>query len=49
MERYNLTPEQRKIVDEKVRSLEKASKNIDFNNLPKIEDHPEVARSRKKQ
>ncbi|MET7254284.1 hypothetical protein [Dyadobacter fermentans] len=48
MERYHLTPEQRKIVEEKVRSLEKLSKNIDFNNLPKIEDHPEVAKSRKK-
>lgn len=43
-EKYNLTPEQQKIVDEKVRDLERAVRNIDFTNLPKREDHPEASK-----
>jgi hypothetical protein len=42
--KYNLTPAQQEIVDRKVKSLAKAVKNIDLNNLPKREDHPEVYR-----
>ncbi|SDE98549.1 hypothetical protein SAMN04487996_108125 [Dyadobacter soli] len=38
---FKLTPEQQKVVDEKVRVLGEAVKNIDFNNLPKRENHPD--------
>ncbi|MHA4742296.1 hypothetical protein [Dyadobacter sp. MSC1_007] len=42
--KYNLTPAQQEIVDKKVKSLAKAVKNIDLNNLPKREDHREAYR-----
>ncbi|PSL28645.1 hypothetical protein CLV60_106248 [Dyadobacter jiangsuensis] len=42
---FKLTPEQQKIVDEKVRVLTEAVKNVDFNNLPKRESHPDISKS----
>ncbi|GGH38387.1 hypothetical protein ACN9ML_27830 [Dyadobacter endophyticus] len=41
---FTLTPEQQKVVDKKVRDLAEAVKNIDFNNLPKRENHPEASK-----
>lgn len=41
---FKLTPEQKKIVEEKVRDLERAVKNIDLNNLPKRENHTVVSK-----
>ncbi|MDR6803933.1 hypothetical protein J2Y45_001202 [Dyadobacter sp. BE34] len=40
---FKLTPEQQKIVDEKVRDLARAVRNVDLNNLPKRENHPDTS------
>lgn len=47
MEQYSdliISAEQRKIVEEKFRAADEFAKNINFDNLPKREDHPDVAR-----
>lgn len=47
MEQYSeliISSKQRKIIEEKFRAADEFAKNIDFDNLPKREDHPEVAR-----
>lgn len=47
MEHYSdlvISPKQRKIIEEKLRAADEFAKNIDFNNLPKREDHLEVVR-----
>lgn len=43
---FKLTPEQQKIVDEKVRDLARAVRNVDLNNLPKRETPPEASNSK---
>lgn len=47
MEQYSellISSRQRKIIEEKFRAADEFAKNIDFDNLPKRESHPEVAR-----
>jgi ribosome-associated translation inhibitor RaiA len=41
--RFEITPAQRKIVNEKMEVLERYAKNIDFDNLPKRENHSKGA------
>lgn len=47
MEQYSdliISSKQRKAIEEKFKAADEFARNIDFNNLPKREDHPEVAR-----
>jgi ribosome-associated translation inhibitor RaiA len=45
MEKHlEITSAQRKALNEKMEVLERYAKNIDFDNLPKREDHPGASR-----
>ncbi|WP_177193987.1 hypothetical protein [Dyadobacter sp. SG02] len=39
-----ISPKQRKSIEDKFREADEFAKNIDFDNLPKRENHPEVSR-----